>query len=89
MFSTWLVPRDYKREDTLSLVSWKSVCEEKTGKLVWDDRQSGNQSVEATSSVVGYVPDGTDVSGGQCYQETTSEDRRLYMRCSYSNLLSV
>jgi hypothetical protein len=41
-WSSWLVCERVQ----LSVVSWKSACEEKTMRLVWNGRQPGTQSVE-------------------------------------------
>jgi hypothetical protein len=41
-WSSWLVSERVQ----LSVVSWKSACEEKTRSLVWNGRQPGTQLIE-------------------------------------------
>jgi hypothetical protein len=42
VFSIWSVPRSYLEDSWGDSVSWKSACEEKTSRLVWNGHQPGS-----------------------------------------------
>jgi hypothetical protein len=69
-WSNWLVSERVQ----LWAASWKSACEEKTRRLVWNGRQSGTQLVQLS------VDSWQDFSTGGCAKKTWTrqvEESRL------------